>query len=150
MRVHVRYNYAMWRGKKFQRDYWQAVLSRHLENNIYIGDCETAMSKDWIFKCYTARHTVNNILQTVTCRMALTSAEILPTKCLIKYRGANAQYKGITIERLTCYHTKLLCTGSPLTAAAQPASLPFLRCRGSRPAQMIADHHLFEKLRSQG
>jgi hypothetical protein len=50
--------------------------------------------------------------------MALTSAEILPTKCLIKYRDANTQYKGITIERLTCYHTKLLCTGSPLTAAA--------------------------------
>ena len=81
--------------------------------------------------------------------MALTSAEILPTKCLTTYRGVNTQYKGLPIERLTCYHTKLLCTGSPLTAASQQHTSPIRRCRGSGPAQKHRVYDLFEKLRSR-
>ena len=32
--------------KKIPRHYWQAVLSRHLDKSIYIGDYETTRSKD--------------------------------------------------------------------------------------------------------
>ena len=86
--------------------------------------------------------------------MALTSAEILPTRCLTTYRGFNTQYKALPIERRTCYHTKLLCTGSPLTAAAQPASLPFLRLtkvngRASFPECRSADNGDTRKTRVQ-